>query len=264
MSDCYICDDENVTTKAQGLCADCNQFACGDPSNRTDHKFHGMRCHCTCRKFICKLDMTTHALHEGGTTARCFPDYTLDSGAALLSAAQEVLAPEASVSFERVADAASDFLVAVDPGPAALRKAMLEFGASILEEFAVGDRFSFRVQTSFVTPQLVRRLAALAARSIAQVDRLHNLSLVALELPERQRRSLGNIQSGHPDRRPVKREHRMAPMVRLPSSSLVQSLRNQLPDPAFIRSIEPAPPMNNADDIAKWVLQLDDLAPLAR
>ena len=57
---CYLCLAEQLSLNAAGVCVECSQGACAKPSSRRDHVFHGDKCACGCRKFVCEADMDDH------------------------------------------------------------------------------------------------------------------------------------------------------------------------------------------------------------
>jgi hypothetical protein len=198
--------------------------------------------------------MKDHSDDHGNSTEECFPGFVIDVGAAVLEATHNLLMREGADLRDRAAAAGEDFLIAVGPGPKALRQVLSGTNVDLLEERSIGDRTSFSIAPEKLTFGHLKRLAALAARAISNVDYLYDLVASGLELPMTQRRSLMAILALHAD--PGKQEPSPRVTKFVPDESVRQSLSRKLPDPSFLADITPAPYFERGADEARWFLQL--------
>ena len=258
MSDCYICDDEGVTTASKGLCSDCSQFACGAPSKRTDGRYHGAQCKCGCKKFVCKLDIEDHANRHGSSPEGCFPGFVLDVGAAVLEATHDALQQEGTNLRKKVASAGEDLLIAVGPGPRVLREVLSTTNDYLLEERSIGKRTSFEITPGKLTLGHMKRLAALAARAIANVNEFYDLGPIMLDLQRTQRRSLMAAIAFHAD--PIETGVPRPTAQLLVEQPVTLSSLRKLPAPSFLAEITPAPHFERGADELRWFLQLGNFA----
>ena len=254
---CYLCLGEQLTLNAAGVCVECSQAACTKPSSRRDHVFHGDRCVCSCRKFVCEADMDEHSRRvHGGSVPTCFPALSMQGSTRALGTALSLPQKEDAKNRDEAIRILNQFLNYVMPGQELLWRARTE----VPKEYWYSEPLPGRPSRSGVFfeelffQNMADRVGSLALRTLGDSLRATDLTAVSKRLEAPARSLITFIEDEHGT---MPRSHRKVFQDPLEVDGTVDQLQLWLPSREALQSLPRMPPKLDDTAIVSWLFEPD-------
>jgi hypothetical protein len=255
---CYLCLAEQLKLNAAGTCVECFQGACAKPSSRRDHVFHGDRCACGCRKFVCEADMDEHSRHvHNGSVPTCFPALAVQGSTRALSTALQLPNAPDSATRNDAIQTLNHFLNYVMPGQTLLWANRNDLPKQYWSSEPLPGRPSRQgvfFYDSFYQG-MTDRVAALALRTLGDSLRITDLSPVSKKLNSSMRNLVALIADQHGT---TTRSARHTFDSQLEADTIVDQLHQWLPlEEEALQSLPQIPPTLEDKAIVLWLFEPD-------
>jgi hypothetical protein len=254
---CYLCLAEHLSLNAAGTCIECSQGACTKPSSRRDHVFHGDRCACGCRKFVCEADMDDHSRRvHSGSVPTCFPALAFQGSTRALATALQLPSAQDPTTRSDAVTVLNQFLNYIMPGQTLLWAARNELPTQYWHsELLVGrpSREGVFFYDLFFN-SMTDRVASLALRTLGDSLRVTDLSSISKKLSAPVRSLITVIADEHGTAERTTRRVFDGPVE---AATAVEQLNQWLPSKEALGSLPQIPPTLDDKAIVSWLFEPD-------